>query len=221
MRTRAAQPAGAGSWRGIGSGALALCAALALVGCRNDMQRGPRYDPMTPNEFFSNGAASRPLVDGTVARGQLRADTAFYTGKVNGQFLETMPIPVSAELLDRGEQRYNVYCSPCHSKLGDGDGMVVRRGLKQPPSYHDARLRNERDGYFFDVITNGFGQMQDYSAQIVPRDRWAIIAYIRALQLSQTATVDDVAAADRPKLDAPPPGAAAEGAAHGGSNQHD
>lgn len=220
MRTRAALSARVSSGRRLGSGALALCAALALVGCRNDMQRGPRYDPLTPNEFFPNGAASRPLVEGTVARGQLRADTVFYTGKANGQFVDTMPIPVTAELLDRGEQRYNVYCSPCHSVLGDGDGMVVRRGLKQPPSYHDVRLRNERDGYFFDVITNGFGQMQDYSAQIAPRDRWAIVAYIRALQLSQGASVEDVAAEDRPKLDAPPAGAAG-GAAHGGSNAHD
>lgn len=220
MRTRAALPVP--SWGGhrVGASVLALCAVIALAGCRNDMQRGPRYDPLTPNDFFPNGAASRPLVDGTVARGQLRADTAFYTGKVNGQFVDTMPIPVTAELLDRGEQRYNVYCSPCHSKLGDGDGMVVRRGLKQPPSYHEVRLRNERDGYLFDVISSGFGQMQDYSAQIAPRDRWAIVAYIRTLQLSQLTTVEDVSTEDRPKLDAPPP-AAGDGAAHGGTTEHD
>ncbi|MFN8059792.1 MAG: cytochrome c [Vicinamibacterales bacterium] len=203
-------------------GALAVLAAtVALGGCRNDMQRGPRYDPLTPSDFFTNGAASRTPVEGTVARGQLHADSAFYTGKVNGQIIDKMPVDVTAELVARGQNRFNVYCSPCHSRLGNGQGMAVQRGVKQPTSYHDPRLRNERDGYFFDVITNGFGQMQDYSAQIQARDRWAIVAYIRALQLSQNATVADVPAADRSKLDTAQGGPAAEGAGHEGANRHE
>jgi mono/diheme cytochrome c family protein len=195
-----------------------LGAAAVVAGCRNDMQRGPRYDPLTPSEFFADGAASRPLVEGTVARGQLRADPIFHTGKLNGTLVDQMPVEVTPALLARGRQRFDVYCAPCHSRTGDGRGMVVQRGLKQPPSYHAPRLYNVGDGYLFDVITSGFGQMQDYSAQIAPADRWAIVAYIRVLQLSQRASIGDVPAADRSRLDTaqPPPGAA-----QGGTVRHD
>ena len=137
--------------------------------------------------FFSNGSSARPLVDDTVARGTLQDDTAFFTGKSNGAEVDTLPFPLTADVLDRGEQRFNIYCSPCHDVTGSGRGMIVRRGYKQPPSYHIDRLRQIPIGHFYDVMTNGFGAMPDYRAQIAPRDRWAIAAYIRALQLSQHA----------------------------------
>lgn len=170
------------------------------------MQRGPRYDPLTKNEFFPNQMASRPLVEGTVARGQLREDTAFYTGKVNGEPVDSIPIPLTRDLLVRGQERFTVYCTPCHGGTGVGNGVVVQRGFKPPPSFHEQRLRDMQIGYFVDVITNGFGNMQDYAAQVKPQDRWAIAAYIRALQLSQNATIDDVPVEDRPKLDEAPRG---------------
>lgn len=173
---------------------LAGCLALGLlaVGCQQQMANQPRYDPLEASDFFADGRSARPLVEGTVARGQLRLDEHFYTGKINGQLATTFPFPVTAEVLDRGQERFNIYCTPCHDRLGTGLGMVVRRGYRQPPSYHIERLRNAPVGHFFDVMTRGFGAMPDYAAQIPPRDRWAIVAYIRALQLSQSATLDDV-----------------------------
>jgi hypothetical protein len=156
------------------------------------MQDQPKFIPLRPSSFFTDGRSERPLVEGTVARGHLDADTAFYTGKVGDKFVGTFPLPVTRELLERGQQRYNIYCSPCHDRLGTGLGMVVRRGFRRPPSYHIDRLRQAPVGYIFDVITNGFGAMPDYAAQIEPRDRWAIVAYERALQLSQHATLSDV-----------------------------
>jgi mono/diheme cytochrome c family protein len=178
-------------------------ACLALVGCRQDMHDAPSYDPLQATNFFANGAASRPLVANTVARGQLRADEHLYTGKVNGQVATEFPMPVTKAVLDRGQERFNVYCSPCHGRTGEGNGMIVQRGFRQPPSYHDERLRNAPVGYFFDVMTNGFGAMQDYSAQVTVPDRWAIAAYIRVLQLSRSATVNDVPADRRGDLDRP------------------
>jgi len=180
-----------------------VAACLALVGCRQDMHDAPSYDPLQQTTFFANGAASRTLVANTVARGQLRADEHLYTGKVNGQAATEFPMPVTAEVMARGQERFNVYCSPCHGRTGLGDGMIVQRGFRPPPSYHEPRLREAPVGYFFDVMTNGFGAMQDYSAQVPASDRWAIAAYIRALQLSRNATVADVPADRRGDLDQP------------------
>jgi mono/diheme cytochrome c family protein len=180
-----------------------VAACVALAGCRQDMHDAPSYDPLQQTTFFENGAASRTLVANTVERGQLRADEHLYTGKVNGQVAAEFPMPVTMEVLNRGQERFNVYCAPCHGRTGQGDGMIVQRGFRAPPSYHEERLRNAPVGYFFDVMTNGFGAMQDYSAQVPPSDRWAIAAYIRALQLSRQATVDDVPADRRGELDRP------------------
>jgi mono/diheme cytochrome c family protein len=177
--------------------------ALALLtGCRQDMQDQPKYIPLRPSSFFDDGRSARPLVEGTVARGHLNADTAFYTGKVDNKPVEAFPFPVTRAVLERGQDRYNIYCSPCHDLLGTGQGMIFRRGFNRPPpqSYHIDRLRQAPPGYFFDVITNGLGAMPDYAAQIEPRDRWAIVAYIRVLQLSQNASVNDVPAEARAEL---------------------
>jgi mono/diheme cytochrome c family protein len=177
--------------------------STALTACRQDMHDAPSYDPLQEAKFFNNGAASRMLVANTVARGQLREDEHFYTGKVNGEPATEFPMPITPEIMARGQERFNVFCSPCHGRTGLGNGMIVQRGFRQPPSYHEERLRNAPVGYFFDVMTNGFGAMQDYSAQVPPADRWAIAAYIRALQLSQHATVADVPADRRGDLDRP------------------
>ena len=187
-----------------------VAVSLALAGCRQDMHDAPRYEPLEATTFFANGGASRVLVANTVPRGLLREDTHLNEGKVNGQLATTFPMPVTAAVMARGQERFNVFCSPCHGRTGSGNGMVVQRGFRAPPSYHEDRLRNAPVGYFFDVMTNGFGAMQDYSAQVPVADRWAIAAYIRALQLSQRATVDDVPANRRAELDRAPavPGAA-------------
>ncbi len=180
-----------------------LAVSLALAGCRQDMHDAPSYDPLQATTFFSDGKASRPLVANTVARGLLREDTHLYQGKVDGQLATTFPMPVTSDVMARGQERFNVFCAPCHGRTGAGNGMVVQRGFKAPPSYHEDRLRNAPVGYFFDVMTNGFGVMQDYSAQVPVADRWAIAAYMRALQLSQRATLDDVPIGKRPELDRP------------------
>jgi hypothetical protein len=176
---------------------------LVLTGCRQDMHDQPKYIPLRPSSFFADGRSSRPAIEGTVARGKLREDAALYRGKgPDGQPVTDFPFPVTREIVLRGQDRYNIYCTPCHDRLGNGDGMIVRRGFRKPPSYHIDRLRQVPNGYIYDVITNGFGAMQDYAAQIEPRDRWAIVAYVRALQLSQNASIDDVPAADRGRLSA-------------------
>jgi hypothetical protein len=172
---------------------LILLALISTVGCRLDMHVQPRYNPLAKSDFFPDQRAARPLVEGTVARGDERADTYFYTGKIGNDPGEYMPFPVTREVLERGRERFNVYCAPCHSRLGDGNGFVATRGFsRKPPSYHIERLQKAPLGYFFDVMTNGFGIMLDYSAQISPHDRWCIAAFIRALQLSQNATSADV-----------------------------
>lgn len=183
--------------------ALACASALALLGgaCRQDMHDQPRYKPLAKSDFFADQRASRSLLAGTVARGQLREDAAFYQGKQGQAFVADFPLPVDAALVLRGQQRFRIYCTPCHGQAGNGDGMVVRRGYRRPPTFHQERLRREKPGYFYDVITNGFGSMPDYAAQIPPADRWAIVAYVRALQLSQYASVEDVPAEHRPDLD--------------------
>ena len=189
---------------------LAVAAATVLLaGCRQDMHDGPRYEAFEASATFADNRASRSAPTGTVARGWLREDEALYTGKVAGQTVEAFPFAITHADLQRGQQRFNIYCTPCHGRLGDGNGMVVQRGLRQAASYHQDRLREEKLGYFYDVITNGFGAMQGYAEQIPVRDRWLIVAYVRTLQLSQHAAIDDVPADRRGALDAAP--AAAQG----------
>lgn len=182
--------------------ASATAALMLIAGCRQDMQDQPKYIPLRPSSFFADGRSERPLVEGTVARGHLNDDTAFFTGKTDGKPVDAFPLPVTRAVLDRGQERYNIYCSPCHDRLGNGHGMIAQRGFNHPPpqSYHIDRLRQAPVGYFFDVITNGLGAMPDYAAQIEPRDRWAIVAYVRVLQLSQHASLDDVPAERRAEL---------------------
>ncbi|HJQ39842.1 MAG TPA: cytochrome c [Thermoanaerobaculia bacterium] len=156
------------------------------------MANQPRYDPLEPSTFFADGMSARPRIAGTVARGELVTNEFFATGKMGGAVGNGFPIPVTAATVERGNDRYNVYCSPCHSRIGDGRGMIPARGYRHPPSFHTDTLRNQPTGHYFDVITNGFGSMPQYGTIIPPQDRWAIIAYIRALQLSQNATLADV-----------------------------
>ncbi len=180
---------------------IGLILAAGSVACRQDMHDQPKFIPLRPSNFFADGRSERPLAEGTVARGHLN-DSPVYTGAgPDGKPLQAFPFPVTKDVLVRGRERFNIYCSPCHDQLANGDGMIVRRGFRHPPSLHIERLRSEPDGYFFDVITNGFGAMPDYSAQIPAADRWAIIAYIRALQFSQNASINDVPPADRAQLE--------------------
>jgi mono/diheme cytochrome c family protein len=172
--------------------ALLLAAILSAAACRQDLYNQPKYKPQAASEFFADGRAARPAVEGAIARGQLNDDAHRFTGRVDGRLVATFPYPVTRAMLDRGRERYTIFCAPCHDLTGNGNGTIVRRGLKQPPSFHIERLRSAPPGHFFDVISNGLGAMQDYSAQIPADDRWAIIAYMRALQLSQRATPADV-----------------------------
>ena len=174
--------------------ALALTAVVS-AGCRQDMHDAPRYDPLESAEIFANGSSARPLVAGTVARGQLNDDAFLHTGKgADGLPVSAFPFAITHDDLDRGQERFNVYCSPCHGRTGVGNGMVVQRGYRQAQSLHIDRLRLAPEGYFFDVITNGFGVMPDYRAQIPVDDRWRIIAYVRALQLSRQGATGDMPA---------------------------
>jgi len=191
---------------------------LALAGgCRQKMANQPRYDPLEPSDFFADGMSARPRIEGTVARGELSGNPFFDTGKVNGAVANGFPMPVTLEVVNRGENRFNIYCSQCHGRVGDGNGMIPSRGYRRPPSFHTETLRNATTGHLFDVMTNGFGAMPPYGRMIPPQDRWAIVAYIKALQLSQSATVADVPVTERAKLDAPPPTAAAA-TPHGGGH---
>ncbi|MGD9764433.1 MAG: cytochrome c [Candidatus Binatia bacterium] len=184
---------------------MAAAALLAgLAGCRQDMHNQPKYQAFEQNRFFADQRASRPLVPGVVPRGHLDEDPAFYQGKGDGAPLATNPLGMTREVLLRGQERYNVYCSPCHDRTGSGEGMIVQRGYKQPPSFHEERLQRMPDGHLFQVQTNGYATMPAYAAQVPARDRWAIVAYIRALQLSQHATLADVPDAERAKLGAQP-----------------
>ena len=179
--------------------AIAALCALSFAGCNNtlrqDMANQPRQNPLSPSDFFADGRSERPVVENTVVRGSIQDDSLFVPKESNA-----FPLPLTVELLQRGEQRYGIYCTPCHGIQGDGMGMVAMRGMKHPPSYHQERLRNVPNGYLYDVITNGFGAMYGYSAQIPPRDRWAIVAYLRALQLSRNAPVGQLPAELREKL---------------------
>jgi len=176
---------------------LGLVPLLALASCRLDMHVQPRFNPLAESDFYSDLRSARPPVEGTVARGELREDAYFYYGKVGANPGDFMPFAVTEDVLVRGRQRFNIFCAPCHSRLGDGNGMIVQRGYRRPPSYHIERLRKAPLGYFFDVMTHGFGAMPDYASQIPPHDRWCIVAYIRALQLSQNAVMADVPAGQK------------------------
>jgi cytochrome c553 len=175
-------------------------AALLLSGCRLDMHIQPKYLPYEPTDFFGDGRSERQPVPGTVARGQLRLDELMFTGRENGVVADKFPFPITKADLDRGRERYNVYCTPCHDYSGTGRGMIVQRGFPQPPSYHIQRLRDAPAGHFFEVMTNGFGAMYSYAARVEPADRWRIAAYIRVLQLSRNAKIDDVPEAERASL---------------------
>lgn len=184
--------------------ALGVSALFAGCSLRQDMALQPKNRPLSPSDFFSDGRSERPLVENTVRRGAL-ADDALVIPKDSNAF----PVPINQELLERGEGRFKIFCTPCHGLQGDGNGMVAIRGMKHPPTYHQTRLREAPNGYFYDVITNGFGAMLSYSAQIPPRDRWAIIAYVRALQLSRNAKVSELPASLREKVMHPPAAAPA------------
>jgi mono/diheme cytochrome c family protein len=175
------------------AGGTALLAMLTLAGCRQDMHNQPKFIPQRGTDFYADGRSARPQVENTVARGQLHEDTYFYTGLQNGKEGDAMPFPATMEVLERGQERYNIYCTPCHSRVGNGVGMIVQRGYSKAGNFHTARLQAAPLGHFFNVITNGYGSMPDYSAQLQPQDRWAVVAYIRALQLSQNAKPSDVA----------------------------
>jgi hypothetical protein len=178
--------------------AACLC-VLGLGGCENtlrqDMANQPRQNPLSPAPFFQDDRSERPIIENTVARGAVEQDALFVPKDSN-----TFPLPVTRELLERGQDRYSIFCTPCHGIQGDGMGMVTLRGMKHPPTFHQERLRNEPTGYFFDVITNGFGAMNGYSMQLAPRDRWAIVAYVRALQLSRNAHVGELPEGLKEKL---------------------
>jgi len=177
----------------------ALCAGLA-AGCRQDMHDQPKIKAQAANPFFPDDRGGRPLIPGTVTVNAQVEATAYLTGKENGQLVRQAPVAPSAAVLARGRQRYDVFCSPCHDRVGTGQGMIVLRGYRRPPSFHIDRLRQEADGYFFDVVTNGFGVMPNYAQQVPVADRWAIALYIRALQLSQGAMLADVPDAERARL---------------------
>ena len=174
----------------------ATLSVLGLAGCRQDMHNQPKFYPQRGTTFYADGRSVRPQVENTVARGQLHEDSYFYTGLNNGVEGTTMPFPVTLDVLARGQERYNVFCTPCHSRVGNGAGMIVERGYSKAGNFHTARLMSAPLGHFFSVITNGYGSMPDYSAQLKPEERWAVVAYIKALQLSQNADQSAVPAGE-------------------------
>jgi mono/diheme cytochrome c family protein len=174
--------------------------SLFLSACRQDMHDQPKFTPLRESTFFGDARSARPLVAGTVAQGQLHDDPLLETGKTGKADASVFPFPVDANVVARGRERFDIFCAPCHGRTGAGDGMVVRRGYRRPPSYHDDRLRDAPVGHFIDVMANGFGAMPEYADQVNARDRWAIAAYIRALQLSEHATIADVPAREREAL---------------------
>ncbi len=181
----------------ISAGTLLL---LALAGCRDDMHNQPRYKPLAESDFFADHRSARPEIDGTIARGHLHIDTARYTGKFDGEDIDQFPIPITRADIERGRDRFNIYCSPCHGRLGDGNGMVVLRGFRQAASYYSDKLMKAPVGHFFDVMTNGFGAMPSYASRVQTDDRWRIVAYIRVLQASESAKLSDVPADQRQNL---------------------
>ena len=215
MAGRAARgwrPAGACRGPGVRPAAAAVLAVgllVAAAGCRQDMHDQAKYKGYRPSSFFADGRMARPLVAGTVARGQFDGNVVRTTGKRGGAFVDEFPFAVTADVLARGQERYNIFCAPCHDRTGSGSGMIVLRGYRRPPAMHIDRLRQQPAGYFFDVITHGFGVMPNYAQQITVDDRWAIVAYVRALQLSQHASLIDVPAAEMTRLASQPPAPAA------------
>lgn len=194
-------------------------AAISIVGCNTDMWVQQKAAPLSQSEFFADGQGSRPLVPGTIPRGHLREDGAFYTGIENGKWVDKLPMSLTEDLLKRGRDRFDIFCSPCHGRLGDGKGMIAQRGfqLKRPVgNYQTERLRKMPVGHFYDVVTNGYGAMYSYASRIEPQDRWAIVAYIRVLQSSQHSSVNDLTAEEKVKLDEKiaPKKEAAEGGGH-------
>jgi mono/diheme cytochrome c family protein len=181
--------------------AAVLAAAALAAGCRQDMHDQPKLEPYEHSDFFADGRAVRPLVPGTVAREGFREDEALERGTVGGRPAEAFPFEVTRAVLDRGRERYAIFCSPCHGGAGDGNGMIVERGMRRPPSFHSERLRTAAPGHYFDVITNGFGVMFDYADRVPPEDRWAIAAWIRVLQRSRNATIADVPPEERARLE--------------------
>jgi mono/diheme cytochrome c family protein len=179
-----------------------LIVAVLFISCRPDMTNQPKAKPLSESDFFSNGTNARQPPAHTVARGDAREDTAFYTGQTNGIYVTQPPVKLTRELLIRGRERFEAICAECHDRTGSGNGMVVQRGFPQPPSFHVDRLRNAPIGHFVDVITNGYGVMYSYAARVEPEDRWAIAAYIRALQLSHNAKPSDIDPGERAKLEA-------------------
>ncbi|MBZ5609264.1 MAG: cytochrome c [Acidobacteriia bacterium] len=169
------------------------------------MHNQPRYKPLAATDFFGDRRSARPAVEGTIARGHLRIDEARYVGKVGGEDVDQFPIPIAKPDIERGRERFNIYCSPCHGRVGDGNGMVVLRGYRQAASFYSEKLMQAAVGHFFDVISNGFGAMPSYASRITPDDRWRVIAYIRALQLSVNARLSDVPADQRQNLPVEPP----------------
>ncbi len=181
---------------------LSFLLLLLLAACRQKMANQPKYDPLEPSDFFADGMSARPRIPGTVARGEVVNSGSFLTtGRINGQEGDGYPFAIDEAALNRGQERFNIYCSECHGRLGDGNGMIPSRGYRHPPTFHSDTLRNAKTGHFFDVMTNGFGAMPPYAVQVPAEDRWKIIAYIRTLQLSQNASQNDVPAPELPKLD--------------------
>ncbi len=207
-RDQGATPATERGWKS-GAPRIAVAAGLGallllMAGCRQDMQNEPKLIPQRGSEMFADHRGARPQVLNTVARGQLHEDSYFYTGVVQGangyrEEKNLMPFPVTMEVLERGQERFNIYCTPCHSRVGNGLGMIVQRGYKTAANFHDQVRMAQPVSHYFYVMTHGYGAMPDYSAQLTPVDRWAVAAYIRALQLSQAATVADVPAGVRVK----------------------
>ncbi len=179
-----------------------LCICLALTaGCALDMRDQPRYEPFEQSTFFADTAIARPRVPGTVARGQLNLDEHLHTGRIDRRLVDAFPFPITRETIERGQERYEIFCTPCHGLTGDGLGIVIEYGMRRPTSFHDEELRAEPHGYYFATITNGTRVMPSFAANITPADRWAIVAYVRALQLSQNADVSDISAEDLRNLE--------------------
>jgi mono/diheme cytochrome c family protein len=195
--------------------------SLIATGCHTDMWVQPRQDALEESDFFADGQSARPLVPGTIARDHLREDAPFYTGAKDGKWLTELPVKVDMDLLTRGKDRYRAFCTPCHGQTGDGKGMIAQRGftLRRPVgNFHTDRLRKLPVGHYYDVITNGYGAMYSYASRVEPRDRWAIVAYIRALQLSQKAPVSVLSAAELDELRNPKPKAETSEKAHDGAH---
>lgn len=205
----------------LGKLGLALLLAAQASACRQDMHDAPKYEPLEKSAFFNDQRASRPLIPGTVARGHLKEDALLHTGRDGDALSEKFPFPVTAGVLERGRERYDIYCSPCHARTGDGKGMIVQRGFKQPPSFHDERLRAMAPGYFFQAMTNGFVTMPSYALQVRVEDRWAIAAYVKALQLSRQVAASDLTAEEREMVEKGATQAAkASGSGHGHAPAH-